>query len=229
MTLAESMPAADRPREKLAARGPGVLTDAELVAILIRTGSGKENALAVANRMMRDYGTLERLAGASVAELASRPGIGQVKAVTIKAAMEMARRLDARASGGAPVVESSRDAYSLLRRRFLGSMKEEFVVVLLNTKNVVLRIASVSEGILNQSLVHPREAFEEAIRDSAAAVVFAHNHPSGDPAPSRDDMTATERLVKAGDILGIRVLDHIIVGGDRFYSFADDGRIRAPG
>lgn len=226
LTLSEAMPLADRPREKLAARGAGALSDSELIAILLRTGSGRENAVALANRLMMEFGGLDRLSRASVAELASRRGVGSVKAVTIKAALELARRLDAGDPREALAVTSSQAIFPLLRKRFLGAMREEFVVVMLNTKNIVTRVASVSEGILNQSLVHPREAFAEAIRDSAAAVIFSHNHPSGDPTPSRDDMVITERLVKAGDILGIRVLDHIVVGSEGFYSFADNGRLK---
>jgi DNA repair protein RadC len=216
----------DRPREKLAERGAHALTDAELLAILLRTGSGRENAVALGNRILREMGSLDRVHQASLAELGALHGVGQVKAITIKAALELARRLEREDPRQSGPVTSSQSVFEYLRRRFLGMKVEHFVVLLLDTRNHVTRVVPVSEGTLNQSLVHPREAFREAVRDSAAAVIFAHNHPSGDPSPSRDDNNVTERLVRAGDLMGVKVLDHVIIGRDSYFSYADRGMLR---
>lgn len=218
----------ERPREKLQAQGPDKLTNAELLAILLRTGSGQDHAVELSNKILRSAGSLERLSKFSVAELTRIPGVGPVKAITIKAALELARRL-AEAPNAAEefVVTRARDVFDRLRGHFLDRQKEQFLCLLLNTKNKVLRQVAISEGTLNQSLVHPREAFQEAIRDGASAVIFVHNHPSGDPSPSRDDRAITARLVQTGDIVGIRVMDHIIIGRQEFFSFADSGELAA--
>lgn len=216
----------DRPREKLADRGAHALTDAELLAILLRTGSGRENAVALGNRILKEMGSLDRVHQASLAELGALHGVGNVKAITIKAALELARRLEREDPRQTGPVTGSHAVFEFLRRRFLGMKVEHFVVLLLDTRNHVTRVVPVSEGTLNQSLVHPREAFREAVRDSAAAVIFAHNHPSGDPTPSRDDNAITERLVRAGDLMGVKVLDHVIVGRESYFSYADTGRLR---
>lgn len=229
MSLSASVQPEDRPREKLATRGAGALTDAELLAILLRSGTREENAVVLAGRLLRELESLDRIERASTKELAAIRGIGEVKAITIKAALELARRLGRIDPLEGGRISSAADVFGMLRKRFLGMKKEEFLVLLLSTKNVVTRIVTVSSGTLNQSLVHPREAFIEAVRDSAAAVVFAHNHPSGDPAPSRDDQVITDRLVKAGEIMGVRVLDHVIIGSDAYFSFADSGRLRSGG
>jgi len=225
-SLTASVQPEDRPREKLALRGAGALTDVELLAILLRSGTREENAVMLAGRLMREMETLSRIERASTAELAKIRGIGEVKAITIKAALELARRIEDNNPLEGGRISSAKDVFAILRKRFLGMKKEEFLVLLLSTKNVVMRIVTISSGTLNQSLVHPREAFIEAVRDSAAAVVFAHNHPSGDPAPSRDDQVITDRLVKAGEIMGVRVLDHVIIGSEAYFSFADSGRLK---
>lgn len=225
--LADAMLPEDRPREKLVAQGAETLTNAELLAILLRTGSGKEHAVELANRLLREAGSLDRLGRASIAELTRIPGLGPVKAVTVKAALELARRISTRGMGEESGITGARDVFERLRSYFIDRQKEQFLCLLLNTKNRVTRQVVVSEGTLNQSLVHPREAFQEAVRDSAAAVIFVHNHPSGDPAPSRDDKLITQRLVRAGEVVGVRVLDHVIIGRDTYYSFADNGELTA--
>lgn len=226
LSLSASVQPEDRPREKLELRGAGALTDAELLAILLRSGTREENAVVLAGRLLREVGSIDRIERASTAQLAKIRGIGEVKAITIKAALELARRLRAIDPIKGDRISSAKDVFEILRNRFIGMKKEEFVLLTLSTKNVVMRIVTVSSGTLNQSLVHPREAFIEAVRDSAAAVVFAHNHPSGDPAPSRDDQVITDRLVKAGEIMGVRVLDHVIIGSEEYFSFADSGRLK---
>lgn len=216
----------DRPREKLARLGAEGLSNAELLAILLRTGSGREHALEMAAGVLRAAGSLDRLAHLSLAEMTRLHGLGNVKAITIKAALELARRLAMAPGMTEGAISLSREVYERLHNYFLDRRKEQFLVLLLNSKNRVLRQVVVTEGILNQSLVHPREAFQEAIRDSASAVIFVHNHPSGDPTPSQDDRLITQRLVKAGDVVGIRVLDHVIIGRGGYFSFADEGLLR---
>lgn len=223
--LADAFLPEDLPREKLQRLGPDALTDAELLAILLRTGSGKDHAVELANKVLKRAGTLDRLSRYSIAELTALPGIGTVKAVTMKAALEIARRVAANPITADEQVTSARRVFEQFRGYFLDRQKEYFLCLLLNTKNRIIRQVTISEGTLNQSLVHPREAFQEAIRDSAHAVIFLHNHPSGDPTPSREDRHITRRLVQAGEIVGVRVLDHIIIGKTSFYSFADEGQM----
>jgi DNA repair protein RadC len=227
--LAEAMLPEDRPREKLLEKGPGALTNAELLAILLRTGSGKEHAVELAAKVLRGAGSLDRLAHFSIAELTKIGGLGPVKAATIRAALELARRLASVSPVEDAPVTCAKDVYQRLRSHFLGARKEQFIVLLLSTKRRVIRQITITEGILNQALIHPREAFQEAVKDSASAVIFVHNHPSGDPAPSRDDQVITQRLYKTGNIIGIPVLDHVIIGRESFYSFADEGALGGDG
>lgn len=222
----KAWPAGERPREKLAARGPGALTPAELLAILLRTGDGtrKQTALDLARRLWAEYGeSWEALAQASAAELARCPGLGPAKAATVAAALELGRRLGSRPLTPAEPFRSSQEVFAHYGPRLADAKRENFFCLLLDARNRWLREDRVSEGSLTSSLVHPREAFRTAVREAASAVIFAHNHPSGDPSPSREDVDLTRRLWEAGNVLGIRVLDHVIVGRDRYYSFADDG------
>src|SRR5690606_12999898 len=149
-----------------------------------------------------------------------------VKAITIKAALELAKRLSHQRREERPRINTARDVFELLRGYFLDVRKEQFICLIMDTKGRVARRVVVSEGTLTQSLVHPREAFQEALKDSGASVIFAHNHPSGDPTPSRDDQLITHKLWRAGDLLGIRVLDHVIIGREKWFSFSDEGRLR---
>ncbi|GAB4261257.1 MAG: DNA repair protein RadC [Deferrisomatales bacterium] len=222
----KSWPREERPREKLASGGPGGLTPVELLAILIRTGEarGGATALDLARRLWSDYGEQwARLGQASPAEIARQPGLGPAKAASIVAALEIARRWGSCRLDRAEPFRSSGQVYRHFAARFEGLKREQFHCLLLDAKNRYLRDERVSEGTLTASLVHPREAFRAAVREAASAVVFAHNHPSGDPAPSREDVELTARLWEAGKILGIRVLDHVIVGRRAYYSFADQG------
>lgn len=224
----KALPPEDRPREKLLRRGADQLTDAELLAILLRTGSranGRRlHALELAQHLLASAGSLDRLAALSVKEMSREGFAGQVQAVTVKAALELARRLSAPGDlPGHDALTTSRAVFRRMRGWFLERKEEHFLSLLLDTKNRVIREVLISRGTLNQSLVHPREAFKEALRDSASGVIFVHNHPSGDPTPSRDDRAITRRLVQAGQLLGIRVLDHIVIGRDSYFSFADEG------
>lgn len=223
--LAASLPPEEMPREKLLRAGAGNLSDAELLAILLRTGSGKDHAVALANKMLLKAGSLDQLSRYTVNELTTMPGLGNVKAITIKAALELGRRVTVTPSAEVTKVNTAADVFTYIRPHIGDLRKEVFVCLHLDTKHKIMRHITISEGTLNQSLVHPREAFMEAIRDGAAAVIFAHNHPSGDLTPSRSDLVITKQLRSAGEIIGIRVLDHVIVSKDSYYSFADEGRL----
>jgi DNA repair protein RadC len=203
------MPEADRPREKLQQRGAEALSDAELVAIFLRTGMKGRSAIDLAKELLARH-PLHSLVSAPLEELAKIKGIGPTKAIQLKAAFEVAKRL-ARPRAFVPVNDPA-TATSLVRDEMRDLDREEFRVLLLNTKNALLRIAAVSRGSLNASIVEPREVFKDAIAASAAGLILVHNHPSGDPTPSSEDIAITKRLVKAGEVLNIPVHDHIILG-----------------
>ncbi len=214
-----------RPRERLVKEGAGSLSDAELLAILLRTGSKEFTALDLAAVVITKFKNLRHLVDASVEELAEIKGVGLAKACQVKAALELARRLARFTESPRPLIKSPGDAAALVMEEMRRLDREHFRVLLLNTKNRVLGVDEVSVGTLNYSAVHPREIFRRAIKRSAASVILVHNHPSGDPAPSREDIEITERLVEAGKIIGIQVLDHIIVGEKRFVSLKAEGLI----
>jgi DNA repair protein RadC len=222
----KSWPQEERPREKLALLGPGALGPAELLAILVRTGTGPRGltALDLSREVWKAYGQdWERLGQATPAELATHTGLGPAKAASILAAFEIGRRFSGKPMEAVSAFRESRQVFDHFAARFSGLRREVFYCLLLDTRNRYLREERISEGSLTASLVHPREAFRAAVREAASAVIFAHNHPSGDPAPSREDADLTRRLWEAGRVLGIRVLDHVIVGAAHHYSFADEG------
>lgn len=222
----KAWPEAERPRERLLQYGEGGLSDAQLLAIVLRTGDRVSGVTAVdlARQLLAAFdGDLEALSQATVTELCQTPGIGPAKACEIKAAFEIGRRRLARQGGPLVQFRSSKDVAQHYIPLLAGKKREQFQVVLLDRKNRVTRDVMISQGSLTASVVHPREVFNPAIRDSAAAVIFVHNHPSGDPQPSPEDRSLTKRLVAAGKVLGIQVLDHIIVGRDTYMSFADEG------
>ncbi len=203
----------DRPRERLWEHGAKHLATPELLAILLRTGIPGRSAIDLASELLHDHDqSLARLATVSVEELAARKGIGRAKATQLKAAFELARRLQQPHRQRELMIDTPSAAADALREEVRGERREVFLLLLLNTRNALIRKAEVSLGSLNASIVEPREVFLEAIRASAAAVVLAHNHPSGDPSPSREDIALTRRLVQAGELLNIAVLDHIILG-----------------
>lgn len=218
------LPAGELPRERLIARGAEALSDAELLAILLRTGRAGENVLELARGIVarfRETGLHEILA-MPCAEFARIPGIGTAKAATVLAALELGRRAQQTAKSRPRIREAS-DVAELLRPRFRAEKREHFLVLPLSAKNEVLMVADVSVGTLTNALVHPREVFEPPIRCGAAHIILAHNHPSGDPAPSAEDHRLTRLLKDAGALLGIPVTDHVIIGGDGFFSFAEEG------
>lgn len=218
-----SWPEEDRPREKLLSRGPEALSDAELLAILLRTGtaSAGTSALDQARAVLAQAGSLDALAKALPSELRATKGVGPAKAATLLAACEVARRMSGTKMKKGARVTSSNDVYRHFHGRLRGLKKERFLVMLLDGKNRVIRDDMISEGSLTGSLVHPREVFNRAVRESAASIILVHNHPSGDPSPSEEDRELTHRLMESGELLGIRVLDHIIIGDGRYLSFAD--------
>jgi len=220
MTLRE-LPAAERPLERFMAQGIEALSEAELLAIVIRTGTRSATAVDVARKLLAlDPDGLRYLVNAEVEELAAVPGVGRVKAAQVKAALEIGRRLAIR-QGNRTSIRSPRDAEAVVSERLRYLEQEHFLVLLLNTKHHVLGVETVSVGGLSSSVVHPRDIFKSSIRRNAAAVILAHNHPSGDPTPSREDIAVTGRLVEAGKLLGIEVLDHIVVGDNRYISFRE--------
>ncbi|AHG91101.1 DNA repair protein RadC [Gemmatirosa kalamazoonensis] len=218
------LPRSERPRERLKGLGPQALNAAELLAIVLGSGTGTSSAIAVAQAVLgRAEGSLRRLALLPVAALTGVPGVGPARAVAIHAALELGRRLaDEGRDEGAPI-RSPRDVYHAYVGRLQDLPVEEFHVAVLDAQHRLERDILVTRGILNSSLVHPREVFREAIAERAAAIVLVHNHPSGDPTPSPDDRAVTEQLVAAGRLLDIPVHDHVIVGRGRFVSFAEAG------
>jgi DNA repair protein RadC len=222
-------PVTERPRERLLAKGPDALTDAQLLAILLRTGRRDSSAVQVAIEVLRRVGGLAGLAACGVEELCAIPGVGPAKAAQLKAAVEFGKRAIAVPLSTGTRLSSSHDLFKHFHPKLRDAKHELFKVVLLDAKNTVLKELTVSEGSLTLSIVHPREVFAPAVRESAAAVIFLHNHPSGDPTPSLEDRQLTDRLVEAGRLLGIRVLDHVILGERGYVSFADEGWLKEPG
>jgi DNA repair protein RadC len=225
MRRIKDWPADERPREKLLASGADKLTDAELLALIIRTGdsSSKSSAVDLARNLLSRFGSLRQLAAASISELCQQTGIGPAKAAEIQALFQIARRFaDNRLQPGQSY-RSSQDAFDHFHERFCDYRKEVFLALLLDSKNRLIREVQISEGSLSASIVHPREVFAPVLKESAAAVLFVHNHPSGDPSPSREDIEITERLKQVGDLMGVRVLDHIIIGNGEYVSLADRG------
>jgi DNA repair protein RadC len=212
----KELPPELRPRERLLAEGPEALSSAELLGILLGIGTKERTAVELAQQVISESGGLFALHGVGVHDLQGVHGIGEAKACIILAAVEFGKRLGRVRNPGRPVISSPEDVDGLLRGRIANLDRENFVVVLLNTKNEVLGFPTVSVGTLSASLVHPREVFKPAIRASAAGIVLAHNHPSGRVGPSREDREVTRRLKEASEIIGIEVLDHVILGAGYF-------------
>jgi DNA repair protein RadC len=220
-------PEEDRPREKLLAKGAHALTETELLAIILRNGNAStgESAIDHARILLNQFGGLGGIEAASASEIAAVKGIGPAKVAQLKASLEIGKRIGSRKWGTGQPLRSAEDVYQHFRENLGREKRELFYVVLLNNKNRKMREVKVSEGSLTASLVHPREVFNPVIRDSAAGVIFVHNHPSGDPAPSPEDIDITKRLKEVGDVMGVRVLDHVVIGHDRYFSFNDKGML----
>jgi DNA repair protein RadC len=210
-----------RPREKLLKEGVIALNDSELLAIIINTGTRKENAMEISSRLITMHG-LNRLSKLSVNELMATEGIGTAKACQIVALLELNKRYSIRKNNGKKI-SCSKDVYEYFHDRISELDKEHFIALLLDTKNKIIREETISIGTLNSSLVHPREVFKNAIKESANTIILVHNHPSGECEPSEEDREITRILMNAGDLLNIKVLDHIIIGKECYYSFTDSG------
>jgi DNA repair protein RadC len=208
----KDQPESERPRERLAALGADALSHAELIAIILRTGLKGANAVEVGRQLLQKFGTLQSLAQASVTDLKKIRGIGQDKAVTLVAAFALARKMADELQLESPVLDNPENVVRLLREKNLIKNVETLQILLLNTRRKLIRLEEVSDGTIDTLLVHPREVFKSAIAANAAAVVLAHNHPSGDPTPSEADIKVTRDLIRAGQLLQIEVLDHIIIG-----------------
>jgi DNA repair protein RadC len=218
------LPAAERPRERLQQFGTEALSAQELLAVILGRGIAGESVTVTAQRLLSQFGGLKGLAQATVEELSQIKGIGLAKSCQIKAAFELANRLEGYPSAdNKTVIKNPLDVAALVKSKLAGKKKEYFMTVLLDTRAQVIKICETSVGSLDTSIVHPREVFKEAIAASAASVIFVHNHPSGDVSASEQDIGLTKRLVEAGSIIGIEVLDHIIVADNKHVSMKAKG------
>lgn len=213
----------DRPRERLIRQGAKSLSNQELIAILLGTGTKKESVLTVANRVLINFEKLHNLKHATLEEIMDIKGIGEAKAVLLLAAIELGRRLATKDLEERFTIRSPEDAATFLMQDMTSLQQEHFVCLFLNVKNQVLHKQTIFVGSLNASIVHPREIFREAVKRSAASIICAHNHPSGVPTPSPEDVDVTSRLYEAGKIVGVDLLDHVIIGDHQFISMKEKG------
>lgn len=214
----------DRPRERLLKNGPVALSDSELLAIILRTGSRQENIITLCQRLLNEY-NLKQLSQVNLKQLMKIHGIKESKAAQISACFEIARRLESFNEEPKPRINSPEDVYRRIYPSLREQKKESFIELCLDTKNQIIKEETISVGSLNANVVHPREVFKTALAESAAHIIIVHNHPSGDPAPSREDIEITKKLVEAGKIIGIEVLDHVIIGEGRHFSMKEAGHI----
>jgi DNA repair protein RadC len=214
----------ERPRERLIKNGAAALSDSELLAIILRTGSKQENVINLSQRLLSEY-NLKQLSTINIAQLMNIHGIKESKAAQIVACFEIARRLESFNEEVKPKVNSPEDVYRRIYPRMREQKKENFIELCLDTKNQIIREEIISIGSLNANVVHPREVFKTALAVSAAHIIVAHNHPSGDPTPSREDIEVTKKLIEAGKIIGVDVLDHVIIGDGRHFSMKEAGHI----
>ncbi|MDH4069752.1 MAG: DNA repair protein RadC [Ignavibacteria bacterium] len=217
------LPPDDRPREKLLRLGPAGLTDAELLAATIRTGTGGLTALDLARSILKEHGSLQRLAGLNAQELQRIRGIGAAKSAELVASFEIGRRVQGALSGEQPILRSPANVAAIMVPLLRDAPCEKFHVLVLDSKNGLIKNIELTSGTLNASLVHPREVFKSAIDNRGASVIVVHNHPSGSREPSREDIEVTRQLAEAGKIIGIPLHDHVIVAGNTFVSLAEKG------
>ncbi len=219
----------DRPREKLERLGPAALGDNELLALVLGCGSRDADALAMANQLLAEAGGVHGLTRIGLGQLRHVDGIGRARASQVLAAVELGRRTLMREAAERPRLRTPRDVAAYLLPQYGALPVEQFGIIMLDTKQRVIRIKIVSLGSLDSTVVHPREVFREAASASAASIVLFHNHPSGDPEPSNDDLALTVRLISAGTLMGIDVVDHLILAGNRYFSLVESGRMRGRG
>lgn len=210
----------NRPRERFLLKGPEALNDAELLALILRTGTINENVIDMSNRLISQFG-LDKLFNCSLKELQEINGIGPAKAIQLLAISELNKRISAIEN---PVVKitSAKDVFNLFKERLKEEKQENFIVLLLSNKNNIIRQETISKGIIDAAIIDPREIFKPAIRNSASRLILIHNHPSGDPSPSQEDRDITEKIIEAGDLLQIAVLDHVVIGRDNYWSWKEN-------
>ncbi len=217
------MPTDQRPRERLKINGPNALSVSELLAILLRTGTKEHSALGLADLLMSRFKSLRGISAATLEDLSKIKGIGEVKAIQIAAMVELGKRISVSNVGEKPVIRSPQDVSNLLTLELRDKNREHFMGILLNTKSEMIKVVEISVGTLDSSIAHPRDIFRDAIISNAASMIIAHNHPSGDPSPSKADILVTQRLVEVGKIIGIDLLDHVVLGDNRYVSLQERG------
>lgn len=217
------MPLSERPRERLMRCGTNSLSTAELIAIILGNGTRGTSVLQLANQLLSHFGGLDNLVDATAAELCQVKGIGQAKALQLQAALGLAKRILKKDVPYRPRIDTPLQAYSLLKDPYSFAKQEHFIVILQDVKSFLISVEVVAIGTLDETLVHPREVFYPAIRHKAASIVIAHNHPSGDPDPSKEDLIVTEQLCRAGRLMSIPVVDHVILGAERYVSLRQQG------
>lgn len=219
----KDVPKEDRPRERLLKLGPAHLSNQEILSVLIGTGTREESVMSVANRLLMHFEGLDLLRNATIEELTAIKGIGTAKGVLILSAIELGKRMNEYKPNERYVIRSPEDGADYIMEEMRRLTQEHFVALFLNTKNQIIHRQTIFIGSLNASIVHPREVFREAVKRSAASIIVAHNHPSGDPAPSKEDINVTRRLVDSGKMIGIELLDHLIIGDRKFVSLKEKG------
>jgi len=212
----------ERPRERLVKHGPETLATAELIAIILGNGSKNKNVIEISNKLLSDY-NLDSLSKLSLAKLKKNFGIGEAKACQIISCFELGRRVASFNHEEKIIINSAKDIETFFLPKMSHLKKEHFKVIYLDSRKSIIKEETIFIGTLNASIIHPREIFEFAIIESAAAIILVHNHPSGDPTPSEDDLEITKQLVNSGKILGINVLDHVVIGRENIYSFKENG------
>jgi len=219
----KDLPDSSKPRERFLKLGPEALSDAELFAIILRTGIINENVVDMSNRLIKEY-SLEKLFDCSLKELQEIKGIGPSKAMQILAMAELGKRYN---NSKFPIkkITSAKDVFNVFHERLKDEKQENFYVLILNTQNIIIKEELISKGVLDSALLHPREVFKPAIKNSAKKLILIHNHPSGNPEPSKEDIKITKKLIEIGEMLDIKILDHVIIGDENYWSWVEDERI----
>lgn len=220
------LPKAERPRERLKQFGPEALSAQELLALIIGRGVSKKSVMTIAQELLVRFGNIKAISEATLEELSQIKGIGFAKAAQIKACFELGKRKDLELEQKDFDIRDTESVVKAIKASIKDKAKEHFKLILLNARNKIIGVSTVSIGSLNASIVHPREVFKDAIKHNANSVILVHNHPSGDPEPSEDDLTITKRLIEAGKILGIEVVDHVIIAKNSYFSFKDRGLLK---
>lgn len=221
--MIKDVPQEDRPRERLLTLGPKKLSNQELFAILLGSGTKEESVMVLAQRVLSHFEGLRLMKDATIEELTAIKGIGPAKGVLLLSAIELGKRMSEYKQGDRYVIRSPKDGADYIMEEMRNLNQEHFVALFLNTKNQIVHRQTIFIGSLNASIVHPREIFREAVKRSAASIICAHNHPSGDPSPSQEDIHVTRRLVESGKMIGIEVLDHLVIGDRKFVSLKEKG------